>query len=55
MFPYDTASYEGVTEVISTGYGSGLQGTFTVVAIVVCIVALVVGQAAEAKKYKNYK
>ena len=54
-FPYDTASWDGVTEAISTGFGTALPGIFTVLAIVACIVALAVGQRAEAKKYSSYK
>lgn len=54
-FPYETASWEGVTEAISTGFGTAMPGIFTVLAIVACVVALVVGQASESKKYKNYK
>ena len=54
-FPYETASWDGVTEAISTGFGTSMPGIFTALGIAACIVALIVGQAAEAKKYRDYK
>lgn len=54
-FPYETASWDGITEAISTGYGTAMPGLFSLIGIIVCIVALVVGQSSEAKKYSKYK
>lgn len=54
-FPYEVGSWDGVTEVISTGYGSGMQGMFSLIAIIICIVALAAGQIAESKKYTKFK
>jgi len=37
------------------GYGSSAPGIFTAIAIIVCIAALVIGQGAEAAKYRDHK
>lgn len=54
-FPFDEASWDGVSGPIFMGAGSSAPGVFTFIAIVVCIVALVIGQRAEAKKYSDHK
>ncbi len=54
-FPFDEASWNEVSGPIFVGAGSSMPGVFTVLAIVVCIVALAMGQRAEAKKYSNHK
>lgn len=54
-FPHDGASWDAVSGPIFMGWGSSLPGIFTVIAIILCIAALVIGQAAEAKKYRDHK
>ena len=54
-FPFDTASWTDVSGPIFMGTGTSMPGIVTFIAIVVCVVALVLGQRAEAKKYKNHK
>jgi hypothetical protein len=54
-FPFDTASWEGVSGPIFMGYGGALPGLFTLIAVVLCIGALVVGQKDEAAKYAKFK
>lgn len=54
-FPFDTPSWDGVSGAIYMGAGGSTPGMFTVIAIVACIAALVIGQGMEASKYKNHK
>lgn len=54
-FPYDDASWDGVAGPIFAGWGSSAPGILTVIAIIVCIAALAIGQRAEAKKYSDHK
>lgn len=54
-FPYDPASWDGVSGPIFMGYGTSMPGVFTVIGIVICIAALVIGQAGEAAKYRKHK
>ncbi|MFT4783755.1 MAG: hypothetical protein ACI9IV_001497 [Paracoccaceae bacterium] len=54
-FPYEPASWEGVSGPIFMGFGGALPGFYTVVAIGLCILALVIGQRAEAAKYADHK
>lgn len=54
-FPYDPASWDGVSGPIFMGYGSSMPGIFTAIAIIICIAALVIGQGAEAAKYRDHK
>lgn len=54
-WPFETPSWDGVSGAIFPGLGTAMPGTFTVIAIAICLIALVVGNATEAKKYKNHK
>lgn len=54
-YPYDTASWDAAGGPIFMGWGTSLPGIFTMIAIAICIAALVIGQAAEAAKYRNHK
>ena len=54
-FPFETATWEGVSGAIFMGYGSAMPGIFSVIAIGLCIAALAIGQKAEAKSYEKYK
>jgi hypothetical protein len=54
-FPYDQGTWDGVSGAIFMGFGTSMPGTFTVIAIVVCIVLLALGQKTEASKYRDHK
>ncbi|MEL7257960.1 MAG: hypothetical protein AAFN80_08970 [Pseudomonadota bacterium] len=54
-FPFDTASWDGVSGAIFPGLGSSMPGTFTVIAIAIAVVLLAFGQKTEAGKYRNHK
>lgn len=54
-FPFDTPSWEGVSGAIFMGVGSSMPGIFTAIAIVICVGALLLGNAKEAAKYKKHK
>ncbi|MGB0844452.1 MAG: hypothetical protein ACPGVN_06895 [Alphaproteobacteria bacterium] len=52
-FPFDTADWAAASNAIFMG--QGMAGVYSFIAIAICIGALAVGQAAEAKKYANHK
>ncbi|MEJ6389427.1 hypothetical protein [Gymnodinialimonas ulvae] len=53
-FPYDNGgTWDGVDGAVFMGANGG-AGTFTVIAIIICVVALVIGQLAENGKYKKH-
>ena len=54
-FPYEPASWDGVSGPIFMGYGTSMPGVYTFIAIVLCIAALAIGQKAESAKYKAHK
>ncbi len=55
-FPFDTAMWDPSTqEAIFMGAGTAAPGVYALIGIVICIAALVIGQAAEAAKYKKHK
>lgn len=54
-FPYEPATWEGVSGPIFMGFGGAMPGLFSLIAIILCIVTLVIGQQAEAKSYAKYK
>ena len=57
-FPYDTGDWsgifaEGASGVMFTGWGGSAPGWYTLIAVIICIVVLVMGNGSEAQKYKN--
>ena len=54
-FPFETASWEGVSGPIFMGLGSAMPGLFTLIAVGLCIGAIAIGEKAEAAKYAKYK
>lgn len=54
-FPYEPNSWDGVSGAIFMGFGSSMPGMFTVIAIVVAVVLLALGQKTEAGKYRDHK
>ena len=55
-FPYDNGgTWTDVSGPIFIGAGTSAPGTFAVIGIIVCLVALALGQRAEAAKYAKHK
>lgn len=54
-FPYENASWDGVSGVIFVGGAGGSAGLYSIIAIGICIAALLIGNAMESGKYKNHK
>ncbi|MEM6576877.1 MAG: hypothetical protein AAF678_00165 [Pseudomonadota bacterium] len=52
-FPFETPSWDGVSGAIFMGQAS--TGVFSVIAIGLCIAALLIGNSLEASKYKKHK
>lgn len=55
-FPFDNGgTWTDVSGPIFMGAGSAMPGFFALIGIVICVVALAVGQRKEATKYSNHK
>ena len=54
-FPFEKGTWEGVSGAIFMGFGTATPGIFTLIAIVVSVVLLAVGQKTEAAKYRDHK
>jgi hypothetical protein len=54
-FPFETASWDGISGPIFMGYQSAFPGVCTAIAIGLCVLTLVLGQKSEAAKYAKYK
>ena len=55
-FPYDNrGTWTDVSGPIFMGAGGGAPATYALIGIVVCILALALGQRAEASKYAKHK
>ncbi|MGH1575991.1 hypothetical protein [Planktotalea sp.] len=54
MFPYSEASWDVVDGAMFIGWGTALPGITTLLAIIVCIAVLVIGQRSETAKAKQY-
>ena len=57
-FPYDTGDWsgifaEGASGVMFTGWGGSAPGWYKLIAIIICIVVLVMGNSSESKKYRD--
>lgn len=52
-FPFDTPSWDGVSGAIFMG--QNMTGVFSIIAIAICIAALLLGNGVEASKYKKHK
>lgn len=53
-FPYDSATWDVVDGAMFTGWGSAMPGLYTLIAIVICVLVLVLGNSSEHKRYKDY-
>ena len=54
-FPFETAEWAAGMEAIFPVAGGSMPGLYSLIAIVLCIGALALGQKAESSKYKNHK
>ena len=55
-FPYDNGgTWTDVSGPIFMGAGGSAPGLYALIGIVICVVALAVGQKAESAKYKKHK
>ena len=54
MFPYEEASWSVVDGAMFMGWGTALPGIATLVAAIICVAVLVIGQASETAKAKNF-
>lgn len=54
MFPYEEASWSAVDGAMFIGWGTALPGITTLIAVIICIAVLVIGQRSEAAKAKAF-
>lgn len=54
MFPYDQASWDAVDGAMFMGWGGSLPGLTTLIAAIICIVVLAIGQRSETAKAKTF-
>lgn len=54
MFPYEEASWSAVDGAMFMGWGGALPGLTTLIAAIICVVVLVIGQRSEAAKAKAF-
>ncbi len=54
MFPYDEASWSAVDGAMFMGWGGSLPGIATLIAAVICVAVLVIGQRSETAKAKAF-
>lgn len=54
-FPFENASWDGVSGVIFVGGVNGPTLLYSIIAIAICIAALLYGNGVEATKYKKHK
>ncbi|MCH9748122.1 MAG: hypothetical protein K0U57_08895 [Alphaproteobacteria bacterium] len=55
MFPYEEASWSVVDGAMFMGWGSSLPGITTLIAAIICVLVLVIGQKSEAAKARAFK
>ena len=54
MFPYDQPTWEVVDGAMFMGWGGALPGLTTLVAAIICLAVLVIGQRSETAKAKAF-
>ncbi|MGC1498302.1 MAG: hypothetical protein WA790_21025 [Sulfitobacter sp.] len=54
MFPYEEASWSVVDGAMFIGANTSLPGLTTLVAVVICVAVLVIGQRSETAKAKAF-
>jgi hypothetical protein len=55
MFPYEEASWDVVDGSMFMLAGTAWPGIFTVLAMLVCVAVLVIGQRSESEKAKKFE
>lgn len=55
MFPYDEASWAVVDGAMFMGWGGVLPGLTTLIAAIICVAVLVIGQRSESAKAKAFE
>lgn len=54
MFPYEQATWDVVDGAMFMGWGGALPGIATVIAMVICVAVLFIGQKSETAKAKAF-
>jgi hypothetical protein len=54
MFPYEEANWAVVDGAMFIGWGGALPGITTLIAAIICILVLVIGQTSETEKAKKF-
>ncbi len=54
-FPFETATWDGVSGVIFVGGTGGHTLVYSIIAIAICIAALVFGNGIESSKYRKHR
>ena len=52
-FPYDTAAWAVVAGAMFMGWGGSAPGIYTLIAAIICVAVLWVGNSSEKAKYKD--
>ena len=52
-FPYDTADWAVVDGAMFMGWGGSAPGIYTLIAAIICVAVLGVGNSSEKAKYKD--
>lgn len=54
MFPYEQATWDVVDGAMFQLWGTSMPGFFTLIAMALCVVVLIVGQRSETEKAKRF-
>ena len=54
-FPYDTPSWDVVSEVMFMGWGGAMPGLYSTLGLIACAAVLYFGNKYEKKRYDNHK
>lgn len=52
-FPYDTADWAVVDGAMFMGWGGSAPGIYTLIAAIICVVVLWMGNSSEKTKYED--
>lgn len=54
-FPYESATWDVVDGAMFMGWGSAMPGLYTLIAAVICVLVLAVGNRSEHVRYDDHK
>ena len=54
-FPYDTPSWDVVSEVMFMGWGGAMPGLYSTLGLIACAAVLYFGNKYEKKRYDSHK